>query len=79
LRKLHILAEQQKFSEAVNFLETFDKEMFSDLPYFQELLINRFKAMEAIKENDINKRNKYLQRCVTMIDNFGFVLNNKCT
>jgi hypothetical protein len=73
LRKLHILAEQQKFSEGVKFIETFDKEMFSDLPYFQELLINRFKAMEAIRENDNNMRDKYLQRCVNMIDSYLLV------
>ncbi len=68
LRKLSILAEQQKFSEAIKFVKTFDKEMFSDLPYYQELLINRFKAMEAIKENDINTRDRYLVKCIELID-----------
>lgn len=75
LRKLNVLTEQQKFSEAIKFIGTFDKEMFSDLPYYQEFLINRFKAMEAIKENDINKRDKYLEECVTMVDNY--LLANK--
>lgn len=75
LKKLNVLAEQQKFSDAIKFIKTFDKKMFSDLPYYQELLINRFKAMDAIKENEINRRDKYLERCVTMIDNY--LLSNK--
>lgn len=75
LRKLSILAEQQNFSEAIKFVKTFDKEMFSDLPYYQELLINRFKVMEAIRENDINTRDRYLAKCVVIIDNY--LLANK--
>ncbi len=75
LRKLSILAEQQNFSEAIKFVKTFDKEMFSDLPYYQELLVNRFKVMEAIKENDINTRDKYLVKCIVIIDNY--LLTNK--
>ncbi|MFV0290426.1 MAG: hypothetical protein ACK5IJ_05930, partial [Mangrovibacterium sp.] len=55
--------------------KTFDKEMFSDLPYYQELLINRFKVMEAIRENDINTRDRYLAKCVVIIDNY--LLANK--
>lgn len=75
LRKLSILSDQQRFSEAIQFVETFDKDMFSDLPYYQKLLINRFKAMYAIDKNDINKRDKYLERCVVMVEDY--LLANK--
>jgi hypothetical protein len=75
LRKLSILAEQQRFLEAIKFIQTFDKEMFSDLPYYQKLLINRFKVMEAIKENDSIRRDEYLLMCTTLINNY--LLANK--
>ncbi len=70
LKKLYILSEQQKFIQAIGFIETFEKPMFSDLPYYQELLINRFKVMAAINNHNVNDRDKYLELCVIIIDNY---------
>lgn len=70
LRKLSVLSEQQNYLDAIEFIESFDKEMFSDLPYYQELLINRFRVMKAINQKDINKRNKYLEKCVTLVEDY---------
>lgn len=75
LRKLSILSDKKSFLEAIQFIKTFDKEMFSDLPYYQELLINRFKVMEAIDQKDIKERDKYLEKCVTIIGDY--LLANK--
>ncbi len=75
LRKLGILSEQQDFLTSIQFIDTFDGEMFLDLPYFKELLLNRFKAMKAINEGNVFERDKYLNRCVSVIDQY--LLTNK--
>ncbi len=70
LRKLSILAEQQNYLDAVTFIDSFDKKMFSELSYYQEVLRNKFIVMNAIKEKDLNKKNEYLKLSVSLIENY---------
>lgn len=70
LRKLSVLSLQQNYSEGLLFVKTFDEEMFSDLPYFKNLLLNRFKAMNSLSKGDTVERNSYLNYIIKDLKDF---------
>lgn len=70
LRLLSIMSEQKRFLEAIQFIETIDTNMFSDYPFFRDVLIYRFKAMEATTVNDTIMRDKFLAKCVISVENY---------
>jgi len=70
LRKLSILSEKQEYSQALNFIETFDEDLFSDLPYFQDLLKYRFSAMREHSKGNLELRNRYLESGIENISEF---------
>ena len=70
LRKLSILSVKRDYSQALQFIETFDEEIFSDLPYFQNLLKNRFNAMKSQAEGDFDMRDYYLKSSIEEINKF---------
>jgi len=65
LRKLSILSEIHNYTKAIEFIETFEKNMFSDLPYYQKLLIERFNVMKSINDGDDYHRDKSLNKCIS--------------
>jgi len=69
-RKLSIYSIKNQFSEALKFIDTFDDAIFDDLPYYKDLLINRFKAMKAQSEADTITRNIYLEKVILDIEKY---------
>ena len=70
MNKLSILSIKQNYSEAINLIETFNKLLIPKLPYYKPLLLNRFKMMYAIKNNNTKEKKKYLKRCNILLSNF---------
>ena len=75
IRKLSILSVKQEYTKALQFIETFEKELFSDLPYFQNLLKNRFIAMRFQADGDITSRDMSLTQSVEEIKKY-LIINN---
>ena len=70
MRKLVILSEQRKFIEAIEFIKTIEEERFTALPYYQELLLLRFKAMDATMNKESIKRDKFIEKCICLIEGY---------
>lgn len=70
LRKLSILSIKQDFEQALVFIEKLDKGLFNELPYFRNLLRNRFLAMKYQSVNNIESRNSKLKICIDDIERF---------
>ncbi|MBW6480543.1 MAG: hypothetical protein K0B37_14035 [Bacteroidales bacterium] len=70
LRKLGVLSLKQNYNDALQFIESFDENMFGELPYFKNFLNNRFIAMQAHFVGDSVTRNSYLNEIVAEIDLF---------
>ncbi len=70
LRKLSILAVKKDYNEALQFINTFDTEPFSELPYYKNLLTLRFKAMQAQNSNNWEERNKNLLEITQEINEY---------
>jgi hypothetical protein len=76
LRKLSILSIKQEFSQAILFIDSFEKDFNGDLPYYKNLLKNRFIAMQAQHENKFEIRDSCLNIGINEIELF---LSNKKT
>jgi len=70
LRKLSILSLKKEYYDAIMFIETFEDNMFGDLPYFKTLLLYRFKAMQAHSSGKIKKRDNYLDSIIKELGKF---------
>jgi hypothetical protein len=70
LRKLSILSIKQDYPTALKFIDTFDEEVFSELPYFQNFLKERFMAMKSQAEGDLDMRDFYLRSIIGEINKF---------
>lgn len=69
LRKLCILSEQNEFLVAVRFIESLDNPLFYELPYYNSLLLHRFKAMNAtFKETNVFDEN--INKCNSILANY---------
>lgn len=74
-RKLGILSIKRDFPQAISFINTFEGPMVIELPYYNNYLLNRFKAMNYQWEGDTLRRNIALKTIIVDID--GFVSQNK--
>jgi hypothetical protein len=70
LRKLSILSIKQDFAPALTFIDSIDRDLFGELPYFHNLLRNRFVAMRYQSENKIQSRNSNLKLSIDEIEDF---------
>lgn len=74
-RKLDILSKKYDYQEAISFIKSFDNPLFKDLPYYNNYLLNRYKAMSQQFNGDIEKRDYYLK--ITIGDLEQFILQNE--
>lgn len=70
LRKLSILALKKDYNEALQFINTFDSEKFSELPYYQDIMTLRFKAMQAQNNNNWEEKDKNLLKITQEINKY---------
>lgn len=73
-RKLGILSMRHDYPQAISFIETFEDPMIKELPYYNNYLLNRFKAMSYQWEGDTLKCNTVLR--TTMINIGTFISQN---
>lgn len=70
MRKLGIMSLNHEYAQAIEYIDSFDNELFTDMPYYQNLLKNRFKAMKYQSENDTIMKNNSLNICVQYLNKF---------
>lgn len=70
LRKLSILSVKRDYAVALKFIGTLNEELYSDLPYYQELLLGRFRAMKAIDEEEFSEKEIQLANCVRLLNDY---------
>lgn len=70
LRKLSILSMKQDYSNALLFIETFEENLYGNMPYFQNLLKNRFNAMKSQSEGDTVLRDYYLNFIIKELEEY---------
>jgi len=76
-RKLDILSKKRKFSDAIYFLKSFDNPLLADLPYYNNFLLYRYKAMDYHSKGDIVNRNKCLKAIMDEVQQFILLNNDK--
>jgi hypothetical protein len=69
-RKLDILTKKQDYSGAISFVKSIDKPLISDLPYYNEYLVNRYKAMKNQSEGDMIARNSLIRTNINELQQF---------
>jgi len=70
LRKLSILSLKQEFSKAINLINNLEDTLFTDMPYYNDVLLMRFKAMKAQSEGNMQERDMYINRIIKRINMF---------
>lgn len=70
LRKIGILSIKRDYPNALTFIDSLNNNLYSNLPYFKDLLRDRFKAMEAQKKGNKVMRDYYLKSIVKLLENY---------
>lgn len=65
LRKLSILSIKQEYSQAIKYAEQLNDTIIA--PIYKVVIINRFKAMIAQKEEDIDAKNQYIRKIIDVL------------
>jgi hypothetical protein len=69
MRKLGIYSYKSDMYKAILFIDSLDCTLFY-LPYYKNLLLNRFKAMSAQEQGDILNRNVFLSNIIIELEQF---------
>jgi len=77
LRKLGVLSITRDYPHALTFIDSLNNNLYSDLPYFKDLLKNRFKAMEAQDKENKVMRDYYLKSILERLKNYLYRNNTK--
>lgn len=70
LRKIGILSIKRDYPNALTFIDSLNNNLYSDLPYFKDLLRDRFQAMEAQEKGNKVMRNYYLKSIIKLLENY---------
>lgn len=70
IRKLGLFSLKKEYDLALSFIDSLDKKLFNDLPFYQKMLKNRFLAMKAQENNDYELRNSYLNSITDDINKY---------
>lgn len=76
LRKLSVLSIKQEYDIALMFIDSFDNCFFKDLPYYKNVLKNRFMAMQFEYNNDSLRKDSCLN---IALNNISLFLNENRT
>ena len=76
-RKLDILSKKRKFSDAVSFIKSLGNPLFADLPYYNNFLLNRYRAMNYQLKGDVLNRNNCLKNIMNEAQQFILLNNDK--
>jgi hypothetical protein len=69
VRKIGIYSDKHDIYSAIEFINTLDDQLFY-LPYYKNLLLNRFKAMAAQEREDTLNKNIFLRNIVSDVTKF---------
>jgi hypothetical protein len=69
LRKLQIYSYKHEIQNAIKFIESMSDDLFH-LPYYKNILLNRFKAMKAQEKGDSLSRDIFFAKIISEISMF---------
>jgi len=69
-RKLDILSRKHDYPAAIDLIRSLDKPVFNELSYYNNYLLNRFRAMYYQEKGDLPERNQCLENNLRDLEHF---------